>query len=298
MDSTPERVRQSPHIQRIPIARIHIVNARDRNRKKFQQIVGNIADVGLKRPITVCPRPDGDYDLICGQGRLEACKQLGQTEVPALIRDVTREELLLMAIIENMARARPSTMETVRQLAELRERGYRHEEIAHKTGLSANYVAEMLYFYDHGEERVLYAVETGKLPLYAGMLIARRGDGDLQAALADAVSEGKLTAKEISQAKNLAYLRKAMGKTLRPSGARTTSKVTGDAVVRAFRKEQDRQREALKKAALCEKRLLFTVNAMRLLIRDEHFLTLLRAEGLVELPQYLADAVRNGGEYV
>jgi ParB family chromosome partitioning protein len=298
MDSTPERVRISPHIQRIPIAHIHIVNARERNRKKFQQIVGNIADVGLKRPITVCPRPDGEYDLICGQGRLEAYTQLGQTEVPALIRDVTREELLLMSIIENMARARPTTVETVRQLAELRERGYNQEEIGHKTGLSAHYVHEMLFFYDHGEERVLYAVETGKLPLYAGMLIAHQGDGDLQAALAEAVAEGRLTAKDISRVKNLAYLRKAMGKALRPTGVRTSSKVTGDAVVRAFRKEQDRQREALKKATLCEKRLLFTVNALRLLIRDEHFLTLLRAEGLVELPQYLADAVMNGGEYV
>ena len=72
----------------IPIDRITIVNPRLRNKKVFKGIVENIADIGLKRPITVTSRqgPDGLlYDLVCGQGRLEAFRQLGQTEVPALI---------------------------------------------------------------------------------------------------------------------------------------------------------------------------------------------------------------------
>jgi ParB family chromosome partitioning protein len=201
MDSVPDGEVSSPHIRIIPIAQIHVVNARERNRKKFQQIVGNIADVGLKKPITVSPRADGTYDLVCGQGRLEAFKQLGQTEVPALVREVTREELLLMSIVENMARTRPSTMETVRQLAELRERGYTDEVIGQKTGLSSSYIHDMLFLYDHGEERVLYAAESGRIPLYAAMLIAHQGDGNLQAALTEAVATGKLATKDITRLK-------------------------------------------------------------------------------------------------
>ena len=75
-------------VEMIPIDRITIVNPRLRNKKVFKGIVENIADIGLKRPITVTSRqgPDGLlYDLVCGQGRLEAFRQLGQTEVPALI---------------------------------------------------------------------------------------------------------------------------------------------------------------------------------------------------------------------
>jgi ParB family chromosome partitioning protein len=296
MEFDPELEQNSLKIEIIPIDSINIVNPRERNRKKFQQIVGNIADVGLKKPITVRQRPDGKYDLICGQGRLEAFKQLGQIEVPAIVRNVSKEELYLMSLVENMARTRPSSMDTVRNLAELRERGYSSEEIGHKTGLSPNYIVELLFLYDHGEERVLHAAESGRIPLYAATLIAHQGDGDLQSALTDAISDGKLSARDISRVKNLAYMRKIAGKNL-IRGNRSGGRLTGDAVVRAFRKEQDRQRDALKKAELCEKRLLFTINAMRLLIRDENFITMLRAEGLIELPQYLADALKKGGTH-
>lgn len=64
--------------------------------------------------------------------------------------------------------------------------------------------------------------------------------------------------------------------------------------MRAVKREQERQRETLKKAQLCEKRLVFTVNAMKTLFRDDYFLTLLRAEGLADLPRYLADAMTGG----
>jgi ParB family chromosome partitioning protein len=37
------------------------------------------------------------YDLVCGQGRLEAFVALGQTEIPAIIKDASREECFLMA---------------------------------------------------------------------------------------------------------------------------------------------------------------------------------------------------------
>lgn len=53
----------------------------------------NISAVGLKKPITVaCGKPGDDgggetFDLVCGQGRLEAFIALGQKEVPALVRD-------------------------------------------------------------------------------------------------------------------------------------------------------------------------------------------------------------------
>jgi ParB family chromosome partitioning protein len=68
-------------------------------------------------------------------------------------------------------------------------------------------------------------------------------------------------------------------------------------VVRAFRREQERQREAIKKAELCEKRLTFSTSALRQLCRDEHFINLLRAEGLDTLPQYLAEQIEMGGRH-
>ena len=69
-------------IQRIPTDAIAILNPRARNKKVFQELVASIANLGLKKPITVSSRKDGDgYDLVCGQGRLEAFIALGQKDI-------------------------------------------------------------------------------------------------------------------------------------------------------------------------------------------------------------------------
>ena len=63
----------------IPTDRIRILNPRVRNRRTFEEMVENIAKIGLKRPITVTQRAGTDpaeYDLVCGQGRLEAFMEL------------------------------------------------------------------------------------------------------------------------------------------------------------------------------------------------------------------------------
>lgn len=113
---------------RIPIDQITVMNPRDRGRVKFRQIVSNISNLGLKKPITVVQRGTRDgkplYELVCGQGRLEACQQLGDTTVPALVIDASREELLLMSLAENMARRRQGCTEMLREIANLKERGY------------------------------------------------------------------------------------------------------------------------------------------------------------------------------
>ena len=98
-------------IEHIPIAEIRVVNPRTRNKTKFQEIVASIAEVGLKKPITVSRRElDSDgtrYDLVCGQGRMEACRALGETTIPAVLSDASREERLLMSLVENIARRHP-----------------------------------------------------------------------------------------------------------------------------------------------------------------------------------------------
>ena len=70
-------------IRRIPVSAITILNPRVRNKRIFNELVTSIAHLGLKKPITVSARADqSGYDLVCGQGRLEAFVALGQTEIP------------------------------------------------------------------------------------------------------------------------------------------------------------------------------------------------------------------------
>jgi ParB family chromosome partitioning protein len=94
-------------IEMIPIERITVINPRVRNKKIFKEIISNIAEIGLKKPITVTRRDESDgarYDLICGQGRLEAYQVLGQSEIPALVVDADTEDCMMMSLVENLAR--------------------------------------------------------------------------------------------------------------------------------------------------------------------------------------------------
>ncbi len=94
-------------IEMIPIDRIRVINPRSRGKEKFKQIVTNISNLGLKKPVTVARRQtrngDQQYDLVCGQGRLEAYKLLGQPEVPAFVIEASKQDLLLMSLAENLA---------------------------------------------------------------------------------------------------------------------------------------------------------------------------------------------------
>src|SRR5258707_5019997 len=94
-------------VELIPVDRITVFNPRVRNKKIFKDIVANIAQLGLKKPITVTKRNDPDgprYDLVCGQGRLEAYQALGQTKIPALIISAGTEDCAVMSLVENFAR--------------------------------------------------------------------------------------------------------------------------------------------------------------------------------------------------
>src|SRR5712672_2301246 len=101
-----KRSHQAQAVEMIPLDRITVVNPRVRNKKIFKEIISNIAELGLKKPITVTRREDAEgprYDLVCGQGRLEAYRALGQHEIPALVVEADSEDCLVMSLVENLA---------------------------------------------------------------------------------------------------------------------------------------------------------------------------------------------------
>jgi ParB family chromosome partitioning protein len=68
-----------------------------------------------------------------------------------------------------------------------------------------------------------------------------------------------------------------------------------DDVVRAYKRSTQKQAQMVRKAQVCDQLLRLVCGAMRELARDEHFVTLLRAEGLDKMPKYLADQVKQRG---
>ena len=283
------------NIELIPIRDIRVLNPRERNKKKFQQIVENIANVGLKKPITVAKRThakngEAKYDLACGQGRLEAFVALGHDRIPAIVVDMSKEERLLVSLVENLARRYQTTLEQVKEIVALKQRGHALKEIAKKIDRSEGYVSGILGLWKRGEERLIQAVEKGRIPLNVALSIAHAEDKDVQRALADAYEEQKLKGAALHKARRVAEQRLNHGKKLtRIRGVRKPP--SADALVRAYEQETQKQQHFIKKARRCEMQLVFVTSALREMLDDENFRTLLRAEGFGTLPKRLADQI-------
>ena len=164
----------------ISIEDIHILNPRVRNQIIAEEIRQNIQSVGLKRPITVTPRKDTKngkrYDLVCGQGRLEAYISAGETEIPCVVREVSEEDAHIMSLVENIARRNGNALELLQSIKSLKSQGYADEAIAAKTNLGKDYIRGIIRLLEQGEEYLVNAVEKGRIPLYQALNIASEDD--------------------------------------------------------------------------------------------------------------------------
>lgn len=290
-----KKTQQPETIQLIPIDRIAVINPRVRNRKSFKDIVENIGAIGLKKPITVARRdaPDGPrYDLVCGQGRLEAYQSLGEATIPAIVREADTEECLLQSLVENCARRRHDPAELLHDVNGLKQRGYTVAQIAEKTGLTLAYVKCVIHLVEKGEQRLLRAVETGQLPITVAMDIANSDDRDVQAALTSAYEKNLLRGRKLMYAKHLLELRLKHGKSPMAKAKRAPP-TTPNAVYQAYRDDADRKQLLVQKAEATKGALMFVSEALRSLLANEHFVALLRAEHLDTLPRNLANRIRS-----
>ena len=294
------RQHPSSELRMIPVDAIDVLNPRDRNTQKFEDIVRNIQTIGLKKPITVTPRPTRDgaehYLLICGEGRLKAFRMLGEKQIPAMVVQASDEDAFVMSLAENIARRKCGSLELLAGIGRLQEQGYDKKAIAEKTGLTLEYVNGILHLLSSGEERLLVAVESGRIPLTAALAIAGAGSDDkaVQAALQEAYETGQLRGNQLLQARRVIERRQSLGRSVARNSPRKAPDVTTSSLVRNYQKEVERQKLLVRKAESAQQRLLFVVEALRELLTDENFTVLLRAERLDTLPKYLADRVWSG----
>lgn len=287
-------------IELIPIDKIVLLNPRGRSRRVHREIIESVEAVGLKRPITVSRRKAANgetrYDLICGEGRIEAFQALGQTQIPAIILELSEEDCLVRSIVENVARPLHRGVDLMREIGAMRKRGYTDAVIAEKIGVTPSWVGMIVTLLEKGEEQLITAVDSGLIPLSLAVIIARSDDGGIQQALADAYADGKI------RGKNIEVVRRLLERRHRHSGVRphrfgrtAGKRPTADQLVQVFRKEADRQRLIAKKADFVQSRLLFVVQALKELRRDRAFTSLLRGEQLDTMPRALDARLAGGG---
>lgn len=285
---------EAPHqaIEYVPINQIQVLNPRTRSRKLHREIVENIEAVGLKRPVTVRRNPGtAQYDLVCGEGRLEAFRILGETEIPAVVIDAEENDCLVMSLVENIARRQHRPIDLLGEIGALHRRGYTDGQIGQKIGCTASWVNMVVQLLERGEERLLSAAETGLIPISLAADIARAETVAAQDLLLEAYESGKLKGKKLGAVRRLldARMRRHRALGTQSLGRKSPSRRLSPAdLMRMYQTEAEKHRIVVRKADFTQTRLLFLVEALRDLLADEAFVTLLRAEGMAVLPKVLA----------
>ena len=139
-------------------------------------------------------------------------------------------------------------------------------------------------------------------PLTTALEIARANknasEGDGQANLGDLLQEayenGQLKGRQIIEAKRLIEKRMEHGPAS-PSRDQIKPPTSSYSLVLTYQREVERQRKMVLKAEHAHQRLLLVVQGLKKLFADEHFVNLLRAEGLDTLPKYLAERINTLG---
>jgi ParB family chromosome partitioning protein len=284
----------------IPIDEIHILNPRSRNKKVHADLIENIKTVGLKRPITVSRRAKTQgnlkYDLVCGQGRLEAFLALEAAVIPAFVIDAVEEDCLVMSLVENIARRQHRPIDLMNEIGSLKARGKTDSDIGKIIGSTASWVSMIVGLLERGEEKLLTAVETGLIPLSIATDIARSSESNIQNILTEAYERG-IRGRRNTQLRHLLEIRARKDKLVRGNSTGSTSskkkRMTPAELRRLFEKEAERQRLMVKKASYTHDRVVFAIEALKELLSVRDFENLLFAENLNSLPKLIQNRLTN-----
>lgn len=121
--------------------------------------------------------------------------------------------------------------------------------------------------------------------------IAKAGEADIQIAMMKAYESGLLRGEQLLKVRRLIDRRRVLGKNYGLWRQKTGQSMTPSKLAQTFQTEVRRQQIVIHKTEVAEQRLIFVVTALRRMFNDEHFRTLMRAEGIGDMPKPLADRI-------
>lgn len=130
--------------------------------QKLKELADSIKEHGLIQPLIVT-QVDGGYTLIAGERRWRACRLAGLEEVPVVVKEATPQEMLELAIIENVQRADLNPLEEAyayQQLAE--DFGFTHEQIAQRMSKGRSTITNLIRLLEL-PENIQQAVADGRI---------------------------------------------------------------------------------------------------------------------------------------
>lgn len=285
---------ENTKISMIKISSIKIENPRTRSKFRHDEITESINKSGLRKPITVRRINDETYKyaLICGQGRLESISKLNEDSIPAFIIDIDEEGAYIMSLVENFARINPRAGEQFYRIKEMKLEGFSEKEIAKTVGCTVSWINSISTLLEKGESKLLSIVESGKMPLYLAVQIARSDFNDSQNLIVDAFDEGKIKGKNITKIRDILDSRNEglKGVFNRTFGnSKSQKKLTTDELTKLYQDNIDEHRSLKNKADFIEENIILARQIMTELMKNEEFLAIMDSEKLTNIPSIILE---------
>lgn len=164
----------------------------------LEELAKSIKSEGILQPILVRPQ-NSHYEIVAGERRWRAAKLAGLEKIPAIIRNISEQETLFLALIENIHREDLNPLEQARALKRLKEEfNLSQEELAQKVNLSRSQVANLLRLLNLPPE-VQKLIEEGKISSGHGKTLASLKDPQEILKLAQEIIENNLSVREVEK---------------------------------------------------------------------------------------------------
>ena len=160
------------------------------------ELSASIAEHGLLQPIAVRPRASGGYLIVAGERRWRASRMAGLTEVPVIVKDVTDEQAMELALVENLQREDLDPVEEAAGIRELMTRcDLTQEQAARKLGKSRSALANILRLLTLPDS-VLELLKSGFITIGHAKVVLGLPTPELQAEAAQMIADNQLNVRQ------------------------------------------------------------------------------------------------------
>lgn len=160
------------------------------------ELSASIAEHGLLQPIAVRPKPSGGYLIVAGERRWRASRMAGLTEVPVIVKDVTDEQAMELALVENLQREDLDPVEEAAGIRELMTRcDLTQEQAARKLSKSRSALANSLRLLSL-PETVLELLKGGFITIGHAKVVLGLPAPELQEEAAQMIADNQLNVRQ------------------------------------------------------------------------------------------------------
>jgi ParB family chromosome partitioning protein len=172
---------------------------RDFSDAELQELQLSLQASGLLQPVAVRPRKDGRFELIAGERRFRAATRLGWSTIPAYVREVTDEQMLSLALVENLQREDLNPIEEAEGYRQLiSDFGLAHQQVAQAVGKDRSTITNALRLLALPED-VQRLVRDGSLTLGHARALLGAPSGTSITELAQRVVTQRLSVREVER---------------------------------------------------------------------------------------------------